>query len=269
MWNNEPFWILVVMGEVPVRPGDLQALAGMFDPGIVADPYPVYGRWRAERPVARPRERLYVLSRFADCETVLADPAFGRADEDHVRLNPEVGQRAAARGADGVNARSMLRLNPPDHTRLRRLVSRAFTPARVRELAPRIEALTASLLGGARDGPGGQFDLIAGLALPLPVAVIRELLGIPVADRPRLVAWSHALARSLDPGFLISDEDRVRQREARLEFAAYLRGLLPSRRPSPRDDLISALIGVHDSDGTLTEDELIGLCMLLLLTETS
>ena len=253
------------MSEVPVRPGDLQALAGMFDPGIVADPYPVYGRWRAERPVARPRERLYVLSRFADCEAVLADPAFGRAEEDHVRLNPAVAQRAAARGADGVNARSMLRLNPPDHTRLRRLVSRAFTPARVRELAPRIEALTASLLDGARDGPGGQFDLIAGLALPLPVAVISELLGIPVADRPRLVAWSHALARSLDPGFLISDEDRVRQREARLEFAGYLRGLLPSRRRSPGDDLISALIGVHDSDGTLTEDELIGLCMLLLI----
>ena len=252
------------MSEVPVRAADLQALAGMFDPGIVADPYPVYGRWRAERPVARPRERLYVLSRFADCEAVLADPAFGRADEDHVRLSP--GQaRAVARQADGINARSMLRLNPPDHTRLRRLVSRAFTPARVRELAPRIEALAASLLDGAFNGPGGRFDLITGLALPLPVAVISELLGIPVADRPRLVTWSDALARSLDPGFLISEENRARQREARLEFAAYLSGLLPSRRRSPGDDLISALIGAHDADGTLTEAELIGLCMLLLI----
>jgi len=252
------------MSEVPVQVADLQALAGMFDPGIVANPYPVYGRWRAERPVARPRERLYVLSRFADCEAVLADPAFGRADEDNVRLNPAQARVAGLR-ADGVNARSLLRMNPPDHTRLRRLVARAFTPARVRELAPRIEALTASLLDGALAGPGGQFDLIAGLALPLPVAVISELLGIPVADRPRLVAWSDALARSLDPGFLISDEDRARQREARLEFAAYLRGLLPSRRRSPGDDLISALISVHDSGGPLTEDELIGLCMLLLV----
>jgi cytochrome P450 len=205
-----------------------------------------------------------VLSRFADCEAVLADPAFGRADEDNVRLNPAQARVAGLR-ADGVNARSLLRMNPPDHTRLRRLVARAFTPARVRELAPRIEALTASLLDGALAGPGGQFDLIAGLALPLPVAVISELLGIPVADRPRLVAWSDALARSLDPGFLISDEDRARQREARLEFAAYLRGLLPSRRRSPGDDLISALISVHDSGGPLTEDELIGLCMLLLV----
>jgi cytochrome P450 len=164
----------------------------------------------------------------------------------------------------------MLRLNPPDHTRLRRLVSRAFTPARVRELAPRVEALTAELLAGAlkdaaAGGPSGRFDLISGLALPLPVAVISELLGIPPGDRPRLVAWSDALARALDPGFLISDDDRARQREARTEFAAYLRGLLPSRRRSPGGDLISALIGLHDAGGSLTEDELIGLCMLLLI----
>jgi cytochrome P450 len=257
------------MSELPVRPDDLRALAGLFSPGIVADPYPVYARWRAERPVARPRERLYVLSRFADCEAVLADPAFGRVEEDDARLAPRRAQ-AAARRADGLSARSMLQLNPPDHTRLRRLVSRAFTPARVRELAPRIETLTADLLDAARGGParggtGRRFDLISGLALPLPVAVISELLGIQVADRSRLVAWSDALARSLDPGFLISEEDRARQREARLEFAAYLRGLLPSRRRSPGDDLISALIGVHDADGALTEGELIGLCMLLLI----
>jgi cytochrome P450 len=133
----------------------------------------------------------------------------------------------------------------------------------MRELAPRVEALTASLLAGAVDGPGGRFDLIAGLALPLPVAVISELLGIPVTDRSRLAAWSDALARSLGPGFLISEEDRVRQRAALLEFSAYLRELLPSRR-SPGDDLISALVGVHDADGALTEGELIGPCHFCL-----
>src|SRR6202000_3229842 len=158
---------------------------------------------------------------------------------------------------------------------LRRLVSRAFTPARVRELAPRIEELTAELLAGALKasvpeasagtGAAGRFDLIAGLALPLPVAVISELLGIPSGDRRRLVGWSEALARALDPGFLISAQERARQRQARTEFAVYLRGLLPSRRRSPGGDLISALIGVHDADGSLTEDELIGLSMLLLI----
>jgi len=252
------------MSELPVSPDDLRALATLFAPGIVADPYPAYARWRAERPVARPRERLYVLSRFADCEAVLADPAFGRAEDDGARLGP--GQaRAAAGGAAAPNARSMLRLNPPDHTRLRRLVSRAFTPARVRELSPRVATLTAELLDGARDGPGEQFDLISGLALPLPVAVISELLGIPPGDRARLVTWSAALARALDPGFLITDEERQRQRAALDEFAAYLRALLPARRRSPGGDLISALIGVHDSGASLTEDELIGMCMLLLI----
>jgi cytochrome P450 len=171
-------------------------------------------------------------------------------------------------------SRSLLRLNPPDHTRLRRLVSRAFTPARVRELAPRVEELTAELLAAelpaeAGDGPalaaGGRFDLIAGLAQPLPVAVISELLGVPPGDRPRLVAWSAALTRALDPAFLVSDEERARQRAARADFAAYLRGLLSSRRRSPGGDLISALAGVQDSGGSLTGDELVGLCMLLLV----
>jgi cytochrome P450 len=270
------------MSELPVRPDDLRAFAALLTPQTAADPYPVYARWRAQRPVARPRERLYVLSRFADCEAVLADPAFGRAEDGADRPGT-----ALAPPGDGANARSLLRLNPPDHTRLRRLVSRAFTPARVRELAPRVEELTADLLGRALagsvpadsaldglDGPeqaglaaggAGRFDLISGLALPLPVAVISELLGIPPGDRPRLVTWSAALARSLDPGFLITEQERVRMRGARLEFAAYLRGLLPSRRRSPGGDLVSALIAVHDSDGSLSEDELIGLCMLLLI----
>jgi cytochrome P450 len=250
------------MSELPVSPDDLQALAALLTTRSAADPYPAYARWRAERPVARPRERLYVLSRFADCEAVLADPAFGRATDDGGR--PPRGLGPGRRG-DGAAARSMLALNPPDHTRLRRLVARAFTPARVRELAPRVEALTAELLDGARKGTDGRFDLISALALPLPVAVISELLGIPPADRPRLVAWSDALARSLDPPFLIPDEARGRQRAARDDFAAYLRELLPSRRRSPGGDLISALIGVHDAGGPLTEDELIGLCMLLLI----
>lgn len=256
------------MSELPVRPDDLRALAALFEPGIVADPYPAYALWREQRPVARPRERLYVLSRFADCEAVLADPAFGRLEEEGAPLGP--GQR---RRPDGVDARSMLRLNPPDHTRLRRLVSRAFTPARVQDLTPRVEKLTAELLTSAvasadnraRDGSGKPFDLISGLALPLPVAVISELLGIPADDRPRLVTWSAALARALDPAFLVSDEERLRQRGARDDFVAYLRGLLPSRRRSPGDDLISALIGAHDAGGSLTEDELIGMCMLLLI----
>jgi cytochrome P450 len=128
-------------------------------------------------------------------------------------------------------------------------VSSAFTPSRVRALAPRIEALTGEMLSGALGdaASGGRFDLIGRVALPLPVA------------------WSAALGRSLDPAFLIPGEERERQRAAREAFAGYLRGLLPARQRSPGDDLISGLLGAYDDDGRLTEDELIGLCMLLLI----
>ena len=249
------------MTELPVRPDDLLALAEILRAGNVANPYPAYRRWREERPVARPRERLFVLSRFAHCEAVLADPAFGRREDGDGRLAP-------AGGDAGVNARSLLRLNPPDHTRLRRLVSRAFTPARVRALEPRIEATARELLdtalnGGSREN--GRFDLIEALAQPLPVAVISDLLGIDPADRPRLVSWSAALARSLDPDFLMLEGERDRQLAARDDFVAYLRGLLPARRQAPGDDLISALIQASEDSGALTENEVVSMCMLLLI----
>jgi cytochrome P450 len=245
------------MTELPVRPDDLMALVEMLRAGSVADPYPAYRRWREERPVARPRERLFVLSRFADCEAVLADPAFGRREDGDGRL--------AVPGDGGVNTRSLLRLNPPDHTRLRRLVSRAFTPARVRALEPRIEATARELLDAALHCANGRFDLIEALAQPLPVAVISELLGIDLADRPRLVSWSTALARSLDPEFLMQEGERDQQRAARDDFVAYLRGLLPARRRAPGDDLISALVQASDEGAALTEDEVVSLCMLLLI----
>jgi cytochrome P450 len=246
------------MTELPVRPDDLMALVEILRAGNVADPYPAYRRWREERPVARPREELFVLSRFADCEAVLADPAFGRREDGDGRF-------AVAGGDPGVNTRSLLRLNPPDHTRLRRLVSRAFTPARVRALEPRIEATARELLDVARRADHGRCDLIEGLAQPLPVAVISDLLGIEPADRPRMVTWSAALARSLDPEFLIPEQERGRAVAARDEFVGYLRGLLPARRRAPGDDLISALIQASDEGGALTEDEVVSLCILLLV----
>jgi cytochrome P450 len=113
--------------------------------------------------------------------------------------------------------------------------------------------------------PAGTFDVISGLALPLPVRVICELFGIPAADRELLVSWSAAMSRALDPGFLIPQDAAGRMREASGDFSAYLRELLPGRRQHPGDDLISALIAAHDADDALTEDELIGVCMLVLI----
>jgi cytochrome P450 len=260
------------MSELEVRPAEMAALAGLFAPGNVDDPYPVYEQWRARRPVARPHEYLFVLTRYEDCAAVLADPAFGRLPENKVsplragfrRGSAESGASAAgdrAGLADAGSARSMLRLNPPDHTRLRRLVSRAFTPARVRELAPRIEEIAGSLVSGL----GPRFDVIGELALPLPVRVISELLGIPDGDLPMLVAWSEQLARSLDPAFLIPPDARPAMRAAANAFNEYLAALLPDRRRNPGADLVSALVAVHDEGAALTEEEIVVTCRLLLV----
>ena len=236
-------------------------LMSLFDPHRVADPYPTYAWLRTARPVWRPVERVYVLSRHEDCAAVLRDPRFGRAEG-------RLGMRRLGQNAEVVTeqpaVRSFLALNPPDHTRLRRLVSRAFTPARVRDLGPRIEAIAAELIKTA-GASGRPVDLIEALASPLPVTVISELLGVPAEDYDRLVGWSDALARGLDPAFLISAEDRERQQAARAEFGAYLTNLIAQRRRSPGGDLVSALAGAADDGDVLSEEELIATCILLLV----
>jgi cytochrome P450 len=237
-------------------------LMTLFDPQRVADPYPTYAWLRSARPIWQPVERVYVLSRHEDCVAVLRDPRFGRAEGGRLGLR-RVGQDGEGT-AERPAVRSFLALNPPDHTRLRRLVSRAFTPARVRDLGPRIEATAAELIKTA-SASGGPVDLIEALASPLPVTVISELLGVPAADYGRLVGWSDALARGLDPAFLISAEDRERQQVARAEFSAYLADLIAERRRSPGDDLVSALVGVADDGDVLSEEELIATCILLLV----
>src|SRR6202012_3344152 len=131
-------------------------LMALFDPCRVADPYPTYAWLRAARPIWRPVERVYVLSRHEDCAAVLRDPRFGRAEGGRLGLR-RLG-RDAGPAAERPAVRSFLALNPPDHPRLRRLVARAFTPARVRDLAPRVEALTAELLESAGPGPGGRVE---------------------------------------------------------------------------------------------------------------
>jgi cytochrome P450 len=235
------------MSELAVRPEERPALAALFSPDHVEDPYPAYAKWRSERPVARPRENLFVFSRYQDCAAVLSDPAFSHVPNDVA--------------TDEDNASNMFRLEPPDHTRLRRLVSRAFTPASVRALMPRIEATTSDLVGEF----GSRFDVIDQLARPLPVRVVSELLGIPEADRPKLATWAEQLSRSTDFRFLIPSEVRPIMRAARDGFHEYLLALLHKRRIEPGDDLVSALVHVHDENSTLTEHEIIITCRLLLI----
>ncbi|MGW0802203.1 cytochrome P450 [Nonomuraea sp. NPDC002799] len=150
---------------------------------------------------------------------------------------------------------SFLFMDPPDHTRLRALVSRAFTPRMLERLRPRIEAITAELIGSLPE----EADLISGFAYPLPVMVITELLGVPPEDYERFRGWSETLARSLDP--MLTDDLVSETERARSEFRAYFRELLVLRRARPGTDLLSALALVEE----LTEAELLATCVLLLV----
>src|SRR5579875_1070152 len=242
------------------------SLGMLFDPGHRADPYPTYRRWHATAPISQPYPGLFVLTGYEDCAAVLRDPRFGHAEPDQPTplYSPPPGGENSAAGAYGRRVNSFLVQNPPDHTRLRKLVSKAFTPRMVARLAPRIGEITTGLLDAAQ-AAGGPVDLIGALAAPLPVIVISELLDVPLDDRDRFTGWSHDMARGLDPDFLLPPGVRERQVRARSEFAGYFRRRAAARRRSPGDDLLSALVRVHDRDDVLTEGELLATCTLLLV----
>lgn len=236
----------------------LTPLAELFDPAARADPYPHYRRWRENAPRHRAGGML-VLSRHDDCTAVLRNPAFGHTEDDP----PQRQQNPALVDENGRPVRSFLGLNPPDHTRLRRLVSAAFTPRRVAHLAPRVEVLARQHVDEVLGG--GPVDLIGSLAAPLPVIVISELLGVPAQDRDLFAGWSHAMARGLDPDFLLPQDVLDQQARARAEFVDYFRELIAERRRHPGDDLLSGLVGVRDQGDALSEQELLATCVLLLI----
>ncbi len=238
-------------------------LLQMLDPAHRADPYPLYGRILEQGPMQVPENNLVVFSSFADCDEVLRHPS-SASD----RLKSTVVQRMIADGAEArpVGPPGFLFLDPPDHTRLRRLVSKAFVPKVVKALEPEITRLVDALL--AETGDGGPFDAISGLAYPLPVAVICRLLGVPLEDEPEFSAASGLLAQSLDPFVSVTGsagggfEERM---QAAMWLRDYLRELIGRRRRDPGDDLMSGLVGVEESGDQLTEDEIVATCNLLLV----
>ncbi|MCH9642991.1 MAG: cytochrome P450 [Actinomycetia bacterium] len=239
-------------------------LLQILDPAHRADPYPLYRQIRERGAVHMPESNLAVFSSFADCDDVLRHPS---ASSD--RLKSTVAQRMIA---DGAQARpfgppGFLFLDPPDHTRLRRLVSKAFVPKVVKALEPEIVRLVDGLLNEA-DSTSGPFDAISGLAYPLPVAVICRLLGVPLSDEPEFSAASALLAQSLDPFVSVTgsagdgSEERL---QAGLWLREYFRDLIAVRRRNPGDDLMSGLIHVEESGDQLTEEEIVATCNLLLI----
>jgi cytochrome P450 len=234
-----------------------------WSPDFVADPYPAFERLRSERPVFfhEPTGQ-WVITRYEDVNALLRDRRLGRSYL-HVGSHEEFGREPEAEFLkpfwDLVRA-SMLDVEPPTHTRLRRLVSKAFTARMVEGLRPMVRALAEELAAALVSKGGG--DLIAEVAEPLPVNVIAEMLGVPAADRHLLRPWSADICGmyELNPS---EETQRIAVRAA-VEFSDYLRELARDRRAAPRDDLISALAQVVDEGDRLTEDELIGTCVLLL-----
>jgi cytochrome P450 len=225
------------------------------DPAFVADPYPTYARMRADAPVMWWEERgLHLVSRYADVNALLRDRRLGR-----VFVPREPRDRFAP--WNFVNETALLEMEPPDHTRLRQLVAKEFTPRRVEGLRARVAAITDALLDEAL-AHGEEVDIVTALAEPLPVAVIAELLGIPEADRPLLRPWSNAIVALYEPAPAPGVEDAAIA--ASREFTAYLRDLIDRRRSEPLDDLLSALAVDSATGDRLTTDELVGTAILLL-----
>lgn len=249
------------MIERTVRPKDLGY--DPWDPAFIADPYPALAQLRREHPlIYDERTNQWLVSRHADVNALLRDRRLGRSYL-HLATHAEWGRSEPPAWQApfwDLLATEMIDLEPPDHTRLRRLVSIAFTPRTVQSLRPRIETIVEALVD--RAAGMGEFDLIADLVEEVPVTVIAELLGIPEADRRLLRPWSAdiTLMYELNP----SEADQRRATDASAEFATYLRNLARERRKRPTGDLLSELALVAETGDRLTEEELMGTAVLLL-----
>ncbi|HLZ30589.1 MAG TPA: cytochrome P450 [Chloroflexota bacterium] len=240
---------------------DTERELNVFAPELVEDPYGWYAEMRQERVVpyslpGLPNVRAVMLSRHADVQAVLRDTRFGRA-----------GFRQAAANAlgDGALADSYSRWflfqDPPDHTRLRGLVSKAFTPRAVENLRHQIDDVVELLLD--QQTGNASIDLMGSFAYQVPVLVICELLGVPPSDRGRFTGWSAAMAKGLDIITLPDPEAVRRGNEAAGGLTAYFRELIEVRRTRPGNDLLTALITAEEAGDRLTEDELLATCVLL------
>lgn len=238
----------------------------LTDPGFFADPYPAYARLRAEAPVWWSEAwGGWVLTRHADAAAVLADPRrFSSAGRVGYLLD---GLSAAERGGLALLDRhyqvGLAHADPPQHTRLRALLIRAFTPRMVEQLRPRVQALVDGLLDAAL--PAGAMDVIADLAYPLPAVVIAELIGAPAADRDRLRDWALGVNELFAGGGRTSMERALRAQGALEEMHAYIAELAAERRAAPRDDLLSALVAAEGSGEALSQAELVSTVVTLFV----
>ena len=238
-----------------------------FDPGdpvFIADPYPRLAALREAAPIFwhEPTGK-WVITRHRLVHAALRDRRLGRAYTQ--RYTPaQIGQAEPdARWADFHESErwSLLNLEPPDHTRLRGLISKVFTPTSVAALRPHIEAVAANVMQPLVDA-ATPFDLIADFAQPYSVRVICDMLGVPAADGPLLLRWSHAIVKMYE--LHTTDPQRVAANTAAAEFCAYIRALIAAKRLAPDDRLVAQLVAVEEAGERLTEDEILSTVIVLL-----
>ena len=225
--------------------------------GMAQDPYPVYAALRERDPVHRSRlMNAWLFSRHADIDAILRDQRNFASDPRKGTLSPR-----QAKLLPPAEEFTLLFLDPPDHTRLRALVNKAFTRRAVSAIEPRLRAIMGSLLD-AIDDPAG-FDLMAAVAQPLPVIVIAEMLGVAPQDRAKFKLWSAQRARLLEP--TIGMRERRIGDAASRAFDAYFRTVIAERRKAPREDILSDLVQVEEDGDRLSEREMLNLLRLLLI----
>jgi cytochrome P450 len=232
-----------------------------LDETFFADPHAVFATLRAERPVARARTPVglpvWLVTRYDDARAALADPRLAKDSAGFAavldRRAPEPERRVAF--AQELS-RHMLSSDPPDHTRLRKLVNRAFTVRAIAGMRPRIEQIATRLAEDMAAGPA-EVDLLDAFAFPLPMTVICELLGVPETDRTAFRTWSNTL---------LTSDDAVGEREAAAAAMAwYLSGLVAAKRARPGDDMLSAIVAAAEDADRLSPDETVSMAFLLLV----
>lgn len=235
-----------------------------FDPlarDFQHNPYPVYEELRASTPIFYWEPwKLWFFTRYEDVNTLLRDRRLGRTMQHILPPEERYVPPPAIEPFARISQHSMFDKEPPEHTRLRGLVHKVFTPRRVESLRGQITTMTNQLLDAVVDK--GQFELLSDFAVPLPVNVISEMLGVPEADRHLLRPWSNAIVAMYELDHT-PEQERLAVQSAQ-EFADFLRNLANERRRNPQDDLITALVQVEEAGERLTMDELISTCVLLL-----
>ena len=229
-----------------------------FDPEFRKNPHPFYDRLRTEEPVHRTPLGFVVLTRYEDVVNTLRNNDFSRDIEVNANL-PESPTRKFRR--ENERSKSMLNLDPPDHTRLRRLVSKSFTPSAIEKLRPRIQQLVDDALANAKRT--GHLELVEELAFPVPFQVISDLLAMPTERGEELREWSQIITATLEPTTGV--EELEKGQEAIAKMRPYLEEIIQHRRRNMGDDMLSSLIAVEDQGEKLNNDELMSFVILLYI----